>query len=89
MTGEYWGGGWDCEWKQSRKGNFVCIRDETVVATVFRNGPKYAWQIIINIAGVGEIVENEAFDDAASAMRRAEEILDGANCRLKTMKRRA
>lgn len=66
------------EWKQSAKGNFVCIKDDEHVATVFRN--KWGtWQIILS-GTPGKLVLDEGFETADAGQARAEEILDGAEC---------
>lgn len=66
------------DWKETDKGNYVCVDADEVAATVFHNG--YKWQIIINRDGVGYAVADEYFDDHPEAIIRAEEVLDGADC---------
>ena len=73
----------DCEWKETAKGNHVCIYEDALAATVFNKG--YGWQIIINRDGVGYIVSGEAFDDHEDAQERTERILCGADCTLSVM----
>jgi len=80
----------EIEWKESRNGNFVCICDDRIAATVF-NPPKAqagVWCIIINRAHAGYIVEEEYFTDVEDAQERAEAILDGADAKLKMMRPR-
>ncbi len=73
----------DCEWKETAKGNHVCIHEDELSATVFNKG--YGWQIIINRDGVGHIVSGEAFDDHEDAQERTEWILEGAVCTLSVL----
>ena len=73
----------DCEWKETAKGNHVCIHSDELVATVFNKG--YGWQIIINRDGEGHIVADEYFDDHEDAQERTEWILCGADCMLSVM----
>lgn len=78
------------EWRTSGKGNFVCIRNDRIAATVF-NPPRAeagVWRIIINRAHGGYIVQEEYFTDADVAQERAEAILDGAAAHLKFMRPR-
>ncbi len=73
----------ECEWKETAKGNHVCIHSDELVATVFRKD--YGWQIIINRDGAGHIVVGEIFDDPDDAQERTEWILCGADCTLSAM----
>lgn len=73
----------NCEWKETAKGNHVCIHSDEIAATVFNKG--YGWQIIINRNGVGHIAAGEIYDDPEDAQERAEWILSGANCTLFSM----
>ena len=72
------------EWKESEKGNYVCIHSGDLVATVFSKGGD--WQIIINGDDAGRIVTDETFGEHPEAISRAEEILSGADCTLVIMK---
>jgi hypothetical protein len=70
------------EWITSHKGNHVCIVNDEIAATVYRN--KYEiWQIVINRDGRGFFVVDEYFEDFTAAMMRAEHILQGATCERK------
>ena len=72
------------EWIVTANGNYVCIHEDDLIATVFSKG--HEWQIIINSDGVGRIVADEAFNDPNDATERAEDILNGADCTLVKMK---
>ena len=75
----------DIEWKQNGKGNFVCLRNGSLEATVFANKHDH-WQIAINDQPFARLVKNEWFDDPDQAMERAYEILQGAPCGTMVMK---
>lgn len=67
----------DREWVQVPSGNYCCNDGDHHVATVFRN--KWGnWGIIITDEPYSKLVRNELFEDAQAAMKRADEILDGA-----------
>ena len=68
------------DWRESSKGNHVAIDCGEIVATVYMAKGYYAWQIALNRDDESHFVQNEYFEDVASAKRRAEEILKGANC---------
>ena len=78
----------DRDWKESAKGNFVCIEAGQVRATVYKNKFE-GWQIIFNgnpltdaTDTFGRLVKNEYFVGAREARERAEAILGGAACEL-------
>ena len=72
------------EWKECANGNYVCIHSDALVATVFMKDCE--WKIIINGEGVvSHIVAYEAFEGAAGAIERAEQVLGGADCDLVAM----
>ena len=72
------------EWKESRNGNYYALENDRLVATVFRNEFGY-WFIIINGEPLNSIVADEHFKEAEEGTSRADEILDCAECMLKTL----
>lgn len=68
----------DREWKENAKGNYVCIEERQVVATVFRNAYG-AWKIVLKGEIWGRLVADEIFTDPEEAIARAMGVLDGAD----------
>ena len=64
------------EWKQNVKGNFVCLRDDNLEATVFANRIGM-WQIVLNGQPFARLGKDEYFRYADEAKTRAEYILKG------------
>jgi hypothetical protein len=64
------------EWKQNGKGNFVCLRDDSLEATVFTNRIGM-WQIVLNGQPFARLVKDEYFRSSEEARTRAEYILKG------------
>ena len=66
----------DFEWKQNGRGNFVCLRDDSLEATVFANRIGM-WQIVLNGQPFARLVKDEYFRSPEEAKTRAEYILSG------------
>lgn len=66
------------EWKENAKGNYVCIEEKQIVATVFKN-PYGVWQIVLKGEIWGRLVTDEIFTDPGDAIDRAMDVLDGAD----------
>jgi len=73
------------DWKESGKGNYVCIYYGELLATVYKKKFSEVWQIIINHEGVGYRVLSETFEMASDARARAHDILEGSKCQLQKM----
>ncbi len=82
------------KWRENSNGNMVCIDGDELVATVFRPRKSKMWCIILNrltAVGIrlGYRVEEEFFEDADGACKRAEAIMDGAtDCTLSLVSER-
>jgi hypothetical protein len=75
------------EWRESAKGNHVCIFEGTLVATVWKHEKGEVWQIILNREDLygfrtGYAVVDEYFFDLDEAMDRTIDILEGEDCTL-------
>ena len=71
------------QWRESARGNFVLIHNDTLLATVFTRCEDCVWCIIVNKSGNGFLVSDEGYDDLEEAQERTLDILNGAECQLK------
>lgn len=69
-------------WVHGVRGNFLCILDGDLAATVFSH-EWTPWQVILHFpGGTSSILNSERFEDAQAAMARAEAILVGTSERV-------
>lgn len=70
----------EVDWVYSSNGNYVCIYDEEIVATVYQSKFSEIWQIVMNKDGKGHFVKDEFFEKPSEAKVRTEAILSGTKC---------
>jgi len=64
-------------WVQDVRGNYLCIHEGELKATVFSTEWQ-PWQVIFNHPEVPALLQGVRFNDIFAAMSRADEILSGA-----------